>query len=153
MAPHRVDDLARLLRAPPSRGELKSPRIWLGQRGVLTTYGIRELLERRGRQAGIPDLHAHQFRHTLAYEWLRMGGNETDLMRIAAPGRRFRPTRAHLVRTRSQSLPPAALLPGVVKVAEMGTGRRLPDVGSIQAAWVPAAIVERFTEIVRRVGR
>jgi len=57
--------------------------LWLGQRGALTTYGIRELLERRGRQAGIPDLHAHQFRHTFAHEWLRMGGNETDLMRIA----------------------------------------------------------------------
>jgi integrase len=38
---------------------------------------------RRGRQAGIPDLHAHRFRHTFTHEWLRMGGNETDLMRIA----------------------------------------------------------------------
>ena len=57
--------------------------LWLGQRGVLTSYGIRELLERRGHEAGIPDLHAHRFRHTFAHEWLRMGGNETDLMRIA----------------------------------------------------------------------
>jgi site-specific recombinase XerD len=57
--------------------------LWLGRRGALTIYGIRELLERRGRQAGIPDLHPHQFRHTFAHEWLSMGGNETDLMRIA----------------------------------------------------------------------
>ena len=57
--------------------------LWLGQRGALTKYGIRDLLERRGEQAGIPNLHPHQFRHTFAHEWLRMGGNETDLMRIA----------------------------------------------------------------------
>ena len=57
--------------------------LWIGRRGALTIYGIRELIERRGRQAGIPDLHPHQFRHTFAHEWLSMGGNETDLMRIA----------------------------------------------------------------------
>jgi integrase len=46
--------------------------LWLGRRGALTIYGIRELLERRGRQAGIPDLHPHQFRPTFAHERLSM---------------------------------------------------------------------------------
>jgi hypothetical protein len=33
--------------------------------------------------AGSPDLHPHRFRHTFAHQWLRLGGNETGLMRIA----------------------------------------------------------------------
>ena len=41
------------------------------------------MLRRRGAQAGLPALHPHQFRHTLAHQWLAQGGAETDLMRIA----------------------------------------------------------------------
>jgi site-specific recombinase XerD len=57
--------------------------LWLGLRGPLTTSGLRDLFNRRARQAGIPDLHPHMFRHTFAHAWLSAGGNETDLMRIA----------------------------------------------------------------------
>jgi site-specific recombinase XerD len=57
--------------------------LWLGQRGPLTASGLRDLLDRRARQARIPALHPHMFRHTFAHEWLSAGGNETDLMRIA----------------------------------------------------------------------
>jgi integrase len=57
--------------------------LWLGLRGPLTTSGLRDLLDRRAREAGIPDLHPHMFRHTFAHAWLSAGGNETDLMRIA----------------------------------------------------------------------
>src|SRR4029453_11854234 len=39
------------------------------------------MLWRRGRQAGIEGLHAHQLRHTFAHAWLAQGGLETDLMR------------------------------------------------------------------------
>jgi hypothetical protein len=38
---------------------------------------------RRGRQAGLPDLHPHQFRHTFVHQWLAEGGAEVDLMRLA----------------------------------------------------------------------
>jgi hypothetical protein len=38
--------------------------------GQVTAWGIAQLL-RRGRQAGISNLHAHLFCHTLAYLWLR----------------------------------------------------------------------------------
>jgi Phage integrase family len=48
-----------------------------------TISGLRDLLDRRARQAGIPDLHPHMFRHTFAHEWLSAGGTEVDLMRIA----------------------------------------------------------------------
>jgi site-specific recombinase XerD len=57
--------------------------LWLGLRGPLTISGLRDLLDRRARQAGIPALHPHMFRHTFAHEWLNAGGTEVDLMRIA----------------------------------------------------------------------
>jgi integrase/recombinase XerC len=41
------------------------------------------MLRRRGAEAGLPGLHAHQLRHTFAHEWLAQGGGETDLMRLA----------------------------------------------------------------------
>jgi len=53
------------------------------QRGPLGPYGIRQILRRRGAEAGLPDLHAHQLRHTFAHAWLAQGGGETDLMRLA----------------------------------------------------------------------
>ena len=56
---------------------------WIGRKGRVTDSGIAQLLRRRGRQAGIEHLHAHLFRHTFAHLWLRQGGGETDLMRLA----------------------------------------------------------------------
>jgi site-specific recombinase XerD len=56
---------------------------WIGRKGRVTASGIAQLLRRRGREAGIEHLHAHLFRHTFAHLWLRQGGGETDLMRLA----------------------------------------------------------------------
>ncbi|MDB5733313.1 MAG: integrase family protein [Variovorax sp.] len=58
--------------------------LWLGEknRGPLTDDGIRQMLDRRGAVAGIPSLHAHQFRHTAAHRWGANGGGESDLMRL-----------------------------------------------------------------------
>lgn len=56
--------------------------LWLGVRGPLGTPGIRSLIERRARQAGLGHLHAHLFRHAFAHRWLADGGNEGDLMRL-----------------------------------------------------------------------
>jgi integrase len=41
------------------------------------------MLHRRARQAGLPDLHPHQFRHTFAHQCLAQGGAEVDLVRLA----------------------------------------------------------------------
>jgi hypothetical protein len=38
---------------------------------------------RRSRQAGLPDLHTHRFRHTFAHQWLAQAGRD----RPDAPGR------------------------------------------------------------------
>jgi site-specific recombinase XerD len=59
-------------------------QLWLGEkgRGPLTDDGIHQMLDRRGTQAGIGHLHAHQFRHTAAHRWNASGGSESDLMRL-----------------------------------------------------------------------
>lgn len=61
------------------RGE---PWLWLGARGRLTDWGIRQMISRRCEQAGIAHIHPHQLRHSFAHEYLKAGGNEGDLMRI-----------------------------------------------------------------------
>lgn len=49
----------------------------------MTDSGVRQMLERRCAEAGIPPIHPHQFRHTFSHDWLASGGQETDLMRLA----------------------------------------------------------------------
>ena len=75
--------LDRYLRARSRHRLAHLDALWLSQRGTLTISGLRDMLDRRARQAGIPDLHPHMFRHTFAHEWLSAGGTEVDLMRIA----------------------------------------------------------------------
>jgi site-specific recombinase XerD len=73
----------RYLRVRSTHKDAHEVWLWLGKRGPWTDDGLRHMLHRRGQQAGIPDLHPHQFRHTFAHAWLAQGGHETDLMRIA----------------------------------------------------------------------
>jgi site-specific recombinase XerD len=75
--------LERYLRVRARHKHADLPWLWIGLRGRLTAYGVVMMLRRRGRQAGLPGLHPHQFRHTFAHQWLASGGGETDLMRLA----------------------------------------------------------------------
>jgi len=75
--------LDRYLRARGRHKHAALRWLWLGQQGRLTDSGLVMMLRRRGRQAGLPRLHPHQFRHTFAHQWLAQGGSETDLMRLA----------------------------------------------------------------------
>ena len=57
--------------------------LWRGQRGnALNGDGIRQVLERRSRRAGI-HVTAHQFRRRLAAKWLINGGSEVGLRSAA----------------------------------------------------------------------
>jgi integrase len=71
----------------PGTGGANEPEaplaLWVGKFGVLTDSGIQIMLRRRGKAVGITGLHAHQFRHTFAHEWLANGGTEGDLMQLA----------------------------------------------------------------------
>lgn len=76
------DALRRYLRSRARHPMADLPNLWLGRKGPLTDSGLRQLLERRGEDVGIPGLHPHLFRHAFAHRWLAEGGQETDLMRL-----------------------------------------------------------------------
>ena len=57
------------------------PWYWLSRRGHLGASGMRQLIHRRAKKAGLR-IHPHLFRHTFSHLWLISGGSETDLMRI-----------------------------------------------------------------------
>jgi site-specific recombinase XerD len=81
---HRTGQaLDRYLRVRARRADAAEPWLWLGKRGRLTETGVEQVVKRRGREAGLPDIHPHQFRHTYAHQWLSAGGTEGDLMRLA----------------------------------------------------------------------
>lgn len=78
-----VRALDRYLRERAKRPAAGEQWLWLGRRGRLKDSGLGQLLKRRGREAGIGNVHPHMLRHTFAHEWLASGGQETDLMRLA----------------------------------------------------------------------
>jgi site-specific recombinase XerD len=78
-----VRALDRYVRARAGQSHAAEPWLWLGSKGRLTDSGIRQLLERRGADAGISrKVTPHMFRHAFAHRWLSEGGNEGDLMRL-----------------------------------------------------------------------
>lgn len=63
-----------------------TPALWLSDRGPgpWGSDGVRLMLKRRSTQAGLATaVHPHQFRHTMASDYLASGGLEGDLMRVA----------------------------------------------------------------------
>lgn len=79
-----ADALARYRRARARHPMAASTSVWwLGRQGAMTANGIAQVLDRRGAQAGVEDVHPHRFRHTFAHAWLADGNGETDLMRLA----------------------------------------------------------------------
>jgi site-specific recombinase XerD len=79
-----ADAVRRYLRARRAHPRAAADQaLWLGKKGPMTDSGIRQMIERRCQDAGIPAVHPHQFRHTFAHLWLAAGGQENDLMRLA----------------------------------------------------------------------
>jgi integrase len=56
--------------------------LWIGRRGELTPNGVRLVVRRRGKLIGMR-IHPHMLRHTFVDQWLRNGGSEVDLARLA----------------------------------------------------------------------
>jgi site-specific recombinase XerD len=83
LTPKTVKALDRYLRSRARHPSAEIPALWLGTKGPLTASGITQLLRRRCRQAGIPLLHPHQFRHTFAHLWMSAGQSEHDLAKLA----------------------------------------------------------------------
>lgn len=70
------------LRARARHKDADRPELWLSKKGALTGSGIRQVLRRRCRQAGLPEINPHQLRHSFSHYFLASGGQETDLMRL-----------------------------------------------------------------------
>ncbi len=49
----------------------------------MTASGITQILRRRGRTAGVDQLHPHLFRHIYAHEALSAGTQEAEVMALA----------------------------------------------------------------------
>jgi site-specific recombinase XerD len=75
--------LDRYFRLRRAHRHAESESFWLGQRGRLEYSALAVMLAKRSEAAGLPRIHAHQFRHSFAHEYLAAGGNETDLQRLA----------------------------------------------------------------------
>lgn len=75
--------LDRYLRARANYPGADEPALWLGTMGPLTASGLAQAVKERAAQAGLEGIHLHMFRHTFAHDWLRDGGQEGDLMRLA----------------------------------------------------------------------
>ena len=76
----------RYIRARARHPHASSPWLWLGVQGHntarMTDSGIRNMVGRRGEQAGIQNVHPHRFRRSFADSWLAAGGSTDDLMHI-----------------------------------------------------------------------
>jgi site-specific recombinase XerD len=84
ISPSTGEAMARYLRARSSHpAATKSDALWLGGKGPLRDSGVSQLLARRCRQAGLPRLHPHQFRHTFSHQFRAQGGDPVDLMYLA----------------------------------------------------------------------
>ena len=73
----------RYLRERRHHPHATHPALWLSTGGrsvALSADGVDMMLKRRARQAGLPHLHAHMFRHTFAHNFRAAGGGEGDLM-------------------------------------------------------------------------
>lgn len=75
-----LEALDDYLRARKKHVHRDLPWLWLGKRGQLTDSGIAQTIRDRGRRLGIPNLHAHDFRHAATHHELAGGMNEADVM-------------------------------------------------------------------------
>ena len=75
--------LDRYLRVRVDHPRASLSGLWLGDRhAVMTSDGIDQMIRRRGRAAGIADLHAHMLRHTWAHHSKDVL-HDDELMRLA----------------------------------------------------------------------
>lgn len=57
--------------------------LYLGRESLpLTSEGLRQIIERRAKDAGVPGVHPHRLRHTFAVMFLRRGGDSLRVQRM-----------------------------------------------------------------------
>jgi site-specific recombinase XerD len=83
LSPSTGEALSRYVRVRVRHRLASSDALWLSLKGTLKHSGVSQLLVRRCRQAGLPRLNPHRFRHTFSHEFRAAGGSEGDLMYLA----------------------------------------------------------------------
>lgn len=79
-----VRALDRHLRLRSRHPHASDPALWLGQMGPLTHSGVANVLEQRGKQAGLSmSVHPHLLRHSWAHAMKASGAGEEDVMALA----------------------------------------------------------------------
>ncbi|HEV2244916.1 MAG TPA: tyrosine-type recombinase/integrase [Streptosporangiaceae bacterium] len=58
------------------------PWLLLGKQGKMTRHGIRQMLEDRAAQAGVPRVPPHHWRHLTAHLFMEGGGSVPDAMKL-----------------------------------------------------------------------
>ncbi|BBG04196.1 MULTISPECIES: tyrosine-type recombinase/integrase [Pseudonocardia] len=58
-------------------------RVTAGREARMTGGGVRDMLARRCKAAGLGHIHPHQLRHTWAHDMLASGAGESDVERLA----------------------------------------------------------------------
>ncbi len=83
-AAQALDRYLRALAKHCGRAPEPEDALWWGVKSGsrMTVWGVGTMVENRCKEAGIPHIHPHQFRHTFAHLWKLNNGNEDDLMRI-----------------------------------------------------------------------
>ncbi|WP_232524551.1 tyrosine-type recombinase/integrase [Nocardiopsis gilva] len=72
----------RYLRARRNHNKSHRKELWLSPKGALTDSGVRQMLKRRAKLAGIHHIYPHLFRHTAAHLLKLSGLSEEELMAI-----------------------------------------------------------------------
>ena len=83
LLPQAADSVDRYLRVRRRHAHATSGALWLGEKGPLTTSGLRQLLDRRCDAAGIDRINPHKFRHTFAHVARVKGMGDAELMAVA----------------------------------------------------------------------
>jgi site-specific recombinase XerD len=74
--------LTLYLRARAQHRSAGSPELFLGRKGKMTRHGVRQMLERRCRQAGVSRIPPHHFRHLTATTFFENNGSDIDAMKL-----------------------------------------------------------------------
>jgi len=75
--------LDKYLRVRALRRDAHRAELWLGHGGPMTPNGVYQVVRDRAHEAGLGNRYTHLLRHSFADSWLRAGGQENDLMRLA----------------------------------------------------------------------
>jgi site-specific recombinase XerD len=77
-----VRALDRYIRLRAQHSQTDNPGLWLGSKGAMTSSGIYQVIETRGKQARL-DLHPHTLRHGWAHAMKTALATDEDIMTLA----------------------------------------------------------------------